>query len=336
MKQSSQRKLKEGALDVIYQCDDTYASYCAVSLTSLLENNRDLDLYVHIMSDAISPRNQTRLREVVERHKQSIEFVNGDYIKRELSSIGVAPFRGESYATFFKIFAYNDLQSKTGRLLYIDCDILILKSIKELCDFDLGRYTLGMVEDFIGTWYKTIVKIPEEEAYYNAGVMLVDQKRWREKKLTGKILNQYKKTGKNYWLADQDILNICCRKDVKRLDIKYDLFSQFYDGVRFTRFIYGTRKAFYTNSRIRRALKDPTMVHCMNGWYGRPWEEPNEHPMKENWAKYLNMTPFKDERKVANPNRNYGLDKNLSKLPALHKVLIAIRPRPFRSGARVA
>jgi hypothetical protein len=35
------------------------------------------------------------------------------------------------------------------------------------------------------------------------------------------------------------------------------------------------------------------------------------------------MTLFKDERKVANPNRNYSLNKNLSKLPALHKVLIA-------------
>ena len=83
MKQSSQETLKDGALDVIYQCDDVCAAYCAVSLTSLLENNRDLDHYVHIMSDDISPGNQARLREIVEGHQQSVEFVDGDYIKKK-------------------------------------------------------------------------------------------------------------------------------------------------------------------------------------------------------------------------------------------------------------
>lgn len=311
------------SLDILYQSDDTYAPYCGVSLESLLENNKDMNLYVHIMSDNISQINKGRLQKIVKNHGQNMRFIDGGDMVNKLTSLSVAPYRGESYAAFFKIFAYNDLKLKTDRLLYIDCDILVLKSIKDLCDANLGAHTLGMVEDFIGTWYKKVIKIPEEDTYYNTGIMLVDQKNWQKNKLTNKILNEYETTSKNYWLADQDVINICCRKDTKTLDMKYNIFSQFYDGVKFTKFIYGTRKGYYNNSYIESILASPTMVHCMSGWYGRPWMSKTSHPMKYKWNKYLSNTPFKEEAKVSNPNTNYDLGKKLSRLPLLHKILIA-------------
>ncbi len=312
------------SLDILYQCDDAYALLCGVSLESLLENNKDMDLFIHIMSDGITSANKKRIKEIAEKHKQNLEFIDAKPIVSELKTLGVAPYRGESYAPYFKIFAYRDVKTKTGKLLYVDCDILILNSVADLSGFDLDNHSLGMVEDFIGGWYKQVIKLSQADTYYNAGLMLVNQENWKKNNFTEKILKSYQETGKNYWLADQDIINICCGKNTKKLDIKYNLFSQFYDGVRFTKFIYGTRKGYYSNSHIKKALANPTAVHCMSGWYGRPWMTPNDHPVKEGWLRYLSGTPFSTLLNVSNPNANYDLDRKLSKLPLLHKILIAI------------
>src|SRR4051812_47711087 len=114
------------SLDILYQCDDAYALLCGVSLESLLENNKDMDLFIHIMSDGITSANKKRIKEIAEKHKQNLQFIDAKPIVNELKTLGVAPYRGESYAPYFKIFAYRDVKSKTGKLLYIDCDILIL------------------------------------------------------------------------------------------------------------------------------------------------------------------------------------------------------------------
>lgn len=312
------------SLDVLYQCDDGYALLCGVSLESLLENNKDMDFFIHIMSDGITSSNKKRIKDIADKHGQSLEFIDAEPIVRQLKKLGVAPYRGESYAPYFKIFAYRDLKLKTNKLLYIDCDILVLNSVSELCDFDLEHHTLGMVEDFIGGWYKKVIKLPQTNIYYNAGLMLVNQKNWKKNGFTEKILKSYQETGKNYWLADQDIINICCGKDTRKLDIKYNLFSQFYDGVGFTKFIYGTRKGYYADPHIKKALANPTAVHCMSGWYGRPWMSPNDHPVKQAWLKHLASTPFSETLDVSNPNANYNLDRKLSKLPLLHKLIIGI------------
>lgn len=312
------------SLDILYQCDDRYALLCGVSLESLLENNKDMNFFIHIMSDGITSPNKKRIKDIADKHGQSLEFIDAKPLVKELKKLGVTPYRGESYAPYFKIFAYRDLHAKTGRLLYIDCDILILNSVAELSNLTLGKYALGMIEDFIGGWYKRVIKLPESDIYYNAGLMLVDQKNWRKHNFTDKILKSYQETGKNYWLADQDIINICCGKDTQKLDIKYNLFSQFYDGVGFTKFIYGTRKGYYTNSHIKAALANPVAVHCMSGWYGRPWMTPNSHPVKQAWLKNLANTPFDGHLNMSNPNASYSLDAKLSRLPLVHKILIAI------------
>jgi lipopolysaccharide biosynthesis glycosyltransferase len=312
------------SLDILYQCDDAYSLLCGVSLESLLENNKDMNLFIHIMNDGMTSANKKRVKEIAEKHKQSLEFIDAKPIVNELKALGVAPYRGESYAPYFKIFAYRDVKTKTGKLLYIDCDILILNSVADLSSLELENHSLGMVEDFIGGWYKQVIKLPQTDTYYNAGLMLVDQENWKKNNFTEEILKSYQETGKNYWLADQDIINICCGKDTKKLDIKYNLFSQFYDGVSFTKFIYGTRKDYYSTSHIRKTLANPTTVHCMSGWYGRPWMTPNNHPVKQAWREHLSNTPFNTLLNVSNPNANYDIDRKLSKLPLLHKILIAI------------
>ena len=312
------------SLDVLYQCDDGYALLCGVSLESLLENNKGVTFFIHIMSDGITPSNKKWIKDIANKHGQSLEFIDAKPLVKELKNLGVAPYRGESYAPYFKIFAYRDLHTKTGRLLYIDCDILILNSVAELSGLALGKYTLGMVEDFIGGWYKKVIKLPQSNTYYNAGLMLVNQKNWKKNDFTEAILKTYQETGKNYWLADQDIINICCGKATKKLDIRFNLFSQFYDGVKFTKFIYGTRKGYYSNANIKEALLRPAAVHCMSGWYGRPWMEPNNHPMRQAWQKNLANTPFNNLAHASNLNAKYGLDMMLSKIPPLHKIIIAI------------
>ena len=94
-----------------------------------------------------------------------------DLIKKEvLSSVN----KKTHYTPYIFIRLFSDkIKELPDKVLYLDCDIVCYKDIKEIFDIDIEEYDIGVVRDYIGR--KVINK-----KYINSGVLLINLKKVRE------------------------------------------------------------------------------------------------------------------------------------------------------------
>ncbi len=65
---------------IAYACDNNYAMQTGVSLQSLFDNNKDLNLCVFIFSDNISKDKQNKLRIIADQYSTHIKLEVKTYI----------------------------------------------------------------------------------------------------------------------------------------------------------------------------------------------------------------------------------------------------------------
>ena len=75
-----------------------------------------------------------------------------------------------SYAAFFRYFIADEVQE--DRVLYLDSDTIVNAKLDDLFTMDLQGYAIAAVQDFGQDGWLTT---------FNAGMLLIDAKKWREK-----------------------------------------------------------------------------------------------------------------------------------------------------------
>lgn len=287
-------------LNVLYQSNDYYGPVTGVSMTSLMENNKDIDnINFFVLDDKISKQNKQKMASVCNKYGRSITFINTEEILKTLISLKVAPFKN-TYTTYFKLMAINALKIKTDKILQLDGDTVIVGSLRELCDFDLKGYICAATYDCTMNSYKEMINIPLNDKYYNCGVLLINQKEWIEYGCQEKIIEHLKSVRNGYYTVDQDIINVLFRYKIKYLDLKYNFNSGFYIyGIEESLKMYDLKPEYYnTVQEITKAAKNPIIHHCMGAMTGRPWELDSIHPQNKLFDYYLAMSPWTDFEKV--------------------------------------
>lgn len=286
-------------LNILYQSNDYYAPITGVSMTSLMENNKDLDLNFFVLDDKISDENKEKMQEICDQYKRPLTFINTDKILKTLKELKVHPFKG-TYTTYFKLIALNELNVKNDRILQLDGDTIIDGSLKELCDVGLDGYVCAATYDCTMNSYKSMIDIPLTDKYYNCGVLLINQKKWRSYRCTEKILDHLKNVRHGYYTVDQDIINVLFRDKIKYLDLKYNFNSGFFIyGIEESLKMYDLKPQYYnTAQQVRVAMKAPVLYHCMGAMTGRPWEQDNIHPQNQIFDRYRALSPWHNFEKV--------------------------------------
>ena len=101
------------------------------------------------------------------------------------------------------------------KVIYIDCDCLVLGSIKELWDTDISNFPLAAVDDY-GEYsfsnylhsQKKILGIPNEQRYFNAGLLVMNLKILRNIEFTYNAIEYARNNAHKLKYPDQDTLNI--------------------------------------------------------------------------------------------------------------------------------
>ena len=328
-------------LNVLYQSNDYYAPITGVSMTSLMENNKDIDeLHFFVLDDKISEANKQKMKAVCKQYGRSLEIINTDKILKTLKELKVAPFKG-TYTTYFKLLALSELKVKTDRILQLDGDTIINDSLKELCDINLDGYVCAATYDCTMNSYKSMINIPLTDKYYNCGVILVNQKMWVEYDCLGKIINHLKNVRHGYYTVDQDIINVLFRDKITYLNLRYNFNSGFYIyGIKESLKMYGLKPSYYdTYDTVKKAMENPALIHCMGAMTGRPWEQDSIHPQNLIFDQYRAISPWKDFEKVkVNRKRIFKLQRALyTSLPrALYIPLHKIAHKRYLSGMNKA
>lgn len=110
------------------------------------------------------------------------------------------------------------------KILYLDCDILVLQKIDELYQLNIDNFYIAAVPDSIINKldYHTLHKtLPNIVPYFNSGVMLMNLKKLRQPEFQQQLyatINQYAHSV----YGDQDILNIVLQNKWLKIPIQWN------------------------------------------------------------------------------------------------------------------
>ena len=281
-------------LNVLYQFNEKYVPYAGVSLTSLLENNKEVEkLTIYILPEGISDDSEKILRKLAESYHREIMFVDTEQLIGEMQSIGINKYR-DSYATNMKMFAPLYMDEAVERLLYIDSDTIINGSIAELTDIDMHGKPIAMVLDSLCSKHKLQVGHTKEDLYFNGGIVLFDIKKWKEMKCTERIIEHAKNVRAHYMAPDQDLLNVVLKGEIFRLNVEYNLqpihFAYDYNLY----YKWFGQPNYYTSYEIQKAIEKPKILHTFRFLGGFPWHTGTLHPQTSYFDQYLKKSLWSD------------------------------------------
>lgn len=211
---------------IFFACDDDYVKYLMVCIRSLIDHTSEKNDYrIYILNTNISTENKAKLREM-ETVNVSVDFCD---VSRELAQVEKKLSVRDYYSltTYYRIFI-PDLFKQYDKVLYFDSDTIITRDVAELYRYNLGDNYVGAVGDYLvahtpvfSDYVENVLGIPKS-AYFNAGVLLINSKAFRQKNVKQqfvKLLNTY-----TFVVAqDQDYLNILCQNRVLWIDSKWNV-----------------------------------------------------------------------------------------------------------------
>ena len=134
-----------------------------------------------------------------------------------------------SPATYYRLFTPSIFE-KFDKILYLDCDIIILEDVAELYGQDLRGRAVGVMRDFFAIrdlsrrnsarWARQL-DMKDTGNYFNAGVLLLDLAKLRAGRYEEKWFERLRAV-KNPRLHDQDILNHTLEGQAEQLDAAWN------------------------------------------------------------------------------------------------------------------
>lgn len=307
-------------MNILYQFNERYVPYAGVSIYSILQCNRHVpEIYFYIMGEDLSENAKIEIENMITAYGRKGIFIDTDFLVRRMRAIDMPTYRG-SYAANMRLFLDEVLEETVEKVLYLDSDTIVTAKLDELFSTDMQGKSIGMVLDSLGDSHKKQIGLSDIDDYYNSGVILFDMRRWRSKKYSEKIIGHITKQRNNYPAPDQDLLNLVCRGDICRLDIRYN-FQPIHGGFSDNRFFKVMRPiVYYDISQIESARENIVIYHCFRFLGEFPWHKGNLHPFDKIFDRYLEHSPWK----------NYTKEKaKAGFIIGIEKILYKVLPKAF-------
>ncbi len=209
-------------IPIFLSSDNNYAPYIATTIASICDNTAAFCEF-YILDGGIKTDNKTKIKTLMEQYNNfSIEYINIDtekYFKNFVTNSYI------TLPTYYR-FIIPQLKLNLERILYLDVDIIVKGDIQELFNTNLDNKVLGAIKDLGDSYYikrlKFNVEIDPSHTYFNAGVLLIDCKKWREQNISEKLFNTEKKYRGKLLCNDQDVLNKVFENNYKMLLEKFN------------------------------------------------------------------------------------------------------------------
>ena len=172
--------------------------------------------------------------------------------------------RGVPLASFGKLLIARTLPSEIGRILFLDCDVLIRKDLSALLSTDFKNTIAGVRQKPVGVGFAVNQPPPHSPStYFNAGVLLINLLRWRGDSIDNRVQSVLLDQGPFEYM-DQDVLNLIFKDDWFELDQSFNCFAE-------------KSLRFYPNNRKN------VLTHFAGGF--KPWDYPLRSNLHRQWRK---------------------------------------------------
>ena len=203
--------------------DEKYFQHCSAMLCSLLENNKDLIFNIHLLTSGLKPSLVENLDEMVSRYGSSLTIHNMNESK--LEGVKIRTQRPLTKAAYYRILLPDVINIGIDKILYLDCDIIVLGSVKELYNLELDNYALAACEDVspYNSLHRNQLQLSMSDKAFCSGIMMINLKYWREHQAVTKLLEYSKREREVIFLHDQDSLNYVFKNQWFKLPYKWNV-----------------------------------------------------------------------------------------------------------------
>ena len=281
-------------MNVMYAADDGYAEIAGVSIESLLDSNRETkDISVYFVEDKISNQNKERLRTTVEKYGRSITFIPKPNI-RSLCGTELTTLRwsDSAYSRLYLDIVFKDYPD-IHKLLYLDCDTLIVDNLESLWNEDINDYLGAAVFECMSNMHKRIIGAKPSDNYVNTGVILFNVDRWKSEgisKVCTEFIKKYK--GKTEYV-DQGVINGTVVNKMKIVNPRYNLTALSWDFTYEEMQVYRKPHHGYDKATWTEAVSNPAILHFTTSFLSiRPWFEGSNTPWTDKWILYRNNSEW--------------------------------------------
>lgn len=199
----------QSKVPIVLSCNNNYAALCSVAISSIIENATDKNIYnIYVFYTNLKDENIKKL-EILSKDNISVKCVNvEEYLDRDVL------YETSEYPIEMYYRYYAPLILDYEKIIYLDCDIIVIDDIKKLYDEDTEGKPICMIRDF--KYY-----INEIYTDFNSGVLVFNTKKFEEQKIREKCLNILR-NNTNYRFPDQTAINIVCKENIKELKPLYN------------------------------------------------------------------------------------------------------------------
>jgi lipopolysaccharide biosynthesis glycosyltransferase len=278
-------------IDVALSVDDNYAKYCATAMCSILDNkNEDDEIFFHLLHGDILDENITTLALFPNTKLYKLnESEFSPYVRREMY-IGFTPM-------FYRLKLASILKN-IEKVIYLDCDIIVLKSLSELYSVDISNYVIAAQPAVLADPAKTFsfyksqmdrlgLQVLNEGFYFNSGVIYMNLEKIRNEKIEKDFFKYLKENSQEIQFADQDTLNVVLQGKCLALDSKFN-------------FVPNPK---YHNNEFCKTL--PTDIAILHFAGAKPWDKGFYNPFTEEFWGYYKKSGFVTEQEFLEQYDNY-------------------------------
>lgn len=271
----------QDGIHIALATDDNYVDFALIVLTSIVLNYKgDLPLAAHIMTNGLSDE---KLRQFADFSKYGMET--------HIIDIDVERFSkrwNTSRPTFFRL-ELPELLPDLNRLIYLDCDVVVLDDISKMWKLDLNGHPLGAIGDRVGLDRRRNMNL-KPERYFNAGVLLMDLELMRQREAVKKYNQLWLSKESEIKVADQGLLNLFFTDDFAMLPQKWNIINSVYRNP--------PVPGMYSVDEVVEAIKDPGIVHFTGSH--KPWllRKRFHHPYAYTFCQYGRRAPIPQSKKI--------------------------------------
>ena len=277
-------------MNIVYASNDGYARHLGVSLLSLLDHNRAMaEIVIYVLATGMSEENQSHLQTIADEYQRELVMIEMGDLKERFSV--PVDTRGFDISTMTRLFVAEALPETVEKVIYLDCDTVIIGSMKPFWELSLAGALVGMaLEPTAYEAIRTEIGLTMDDPYHNAGILLIDLKAWRTEGVQNHLLQYYADKGGNLFACDQDVLNGALKGRIKCLPPQFNFPTNYWY------FRYETLRGIsasyeqVTKQQFEAAKRRPVVIHYMGD--ERPWIAGNRNRFRKYYEIYLARTPW--------------------------------------------
>lgn len=210
-------------IHVAFALDRRFLGYTAVAAASaaIATNN----LHVHVLHGDDLGDGADRLTTLIEHYGGTPHFYAVDQAR-----LANMPVSGHvTLATYFRLSIAELLPKHVSKVIYLDGDLIVRRSLDELYGFSTGDYGIAAVPEPHAHAINRLGLL-SGSPYLNAGVLLLDVDRWRQGSYTSQLCEAALAMSSRLQFWDQDLLALFFQNKWAFLPTHWNVHHRYFFG----------------------------------------------------------------------------------------------------------